>query len=131
MDWITKNIAIGNFVDARKLRLSDADAVLCLIENCCDETNDRHCVMCVPLVDGAGNDPNVLEEAIDFLDAIVKSGERVLVHCHAGRSRSVCVVARYLMMRCGLSRNAALQKIEEQREVFLVSPTNNIHKQAF
>lgn len=119
MDWITTNIAIGNFVDARNVTASDVDAALCLKDGCCDERETRFCVMCVPLVDGPGNDPRLLEDAIDFIDAIVSDGEKILVHCHAGRSRSVCVVARYFMWRRGLPRDAALAKIDSKREIYL------------
>ena len=119
MDWITANIAIGNFVDARNLNSTDVDAVLCLKDTCCVESDPNHCVMCVPLIDGPGNDPRLLEDAIDFIDAIVSDGERVLVHCHAGRSRSVCIVARYLMWKSGLSGKAALEVIKSKREIYL------------
>ena len=119
MDWITANIAIGNFIDARNVRPSDVDAVLCLKEECCAESDARYCIMCVPLIDGPGNDSSLLEEAIEFIDAFVSDGEKVLVHCHAGRSRSVCVVARYLMWKTGLSARAALEIIESKREIYL------------
>ena len=49
----------------------------------------------------------------------VSDGERVLVHCHAGRSRSVCIVARYLMWKSGLSGKAALEIIKSKREIYL------------
>ena len=39
MDWVTENIAIGNFVEAVDVNLStEVEAVLCLKENCCDES---------------------------------------------------------------------------------------------
>src|SRR5271169_3137767 len=41
----------------------------------------------------------VLRRAIPFIRDGVARGERVLVHCHAGISRSVSVVAVYLMLR--------------------------------
>jgi protein-tyrosine phosphatase len=119
MDWITANIAIGNFVDAKNVTSSDVDAALCLKEECCVESDPRYCVMCVPLVDGPGNISSLLEEAIDFIDAIVTDGGRVLVHCHAGRSRSVCIVARYLMWKGGLTGKAALEMIESKRDIYL------------
>ncbi len=119
MDWITNNIAIGNFVDARALTVSDVEAVLCLKEACCDESDDEFCTMCVPLIDGPGNDKNAVEDAIAFIDDIVRRDERVLVHCHAGRSRSVCIVARYLMAIRGWSREKSLQFISSKREIYL------------
>ncbi|CRI67812.1 hypothetical protein THIOKS1850012 [Thiocapsa sp. KS1] len=55
MDWITDQIAIGNFGDAVTLP-SDVDALLCMKSDCCDEGKEDVEVLCVPLVDGPGND---------------------------------------------------------------------------
>jgi len=119
VDWITSNIAIGNFVDAEAASEAEFDAILCLKEACCDEGDTRFCVLAIPLVDGAGNDRRLFDDAVEFIDDIVRSGEKILVHCHAGRSRSVCMVARYLMTRKGMSRDRALSAISEKREIFL------------
>ena len=119
MDWITSSIAIGNFVDARSVLSTDVDAILCLKEGCCDEKDERFYVLCLPLIDGSGNDRRLFDDAVDFIDDIVSGGETILVHCHAGRSRSVCIVARYLMMRQGMPREKAIAAIEKKREIFL------------
>jgi len=119
VDWITESIAIGNFVDAQSASEADIDAILCLKEDCCDERDDRFYVLAIPLIDGAGNEKRLFDDAVDFIEDIVSSGEKILVHCHAGRSRSVCIVARYLMTRQGMPRDRALSVIEEKREIFL------------
>ena len=119
MDWITSRIAIGNFIDAESAIESELDAILCLKENCCDEKDERFLVSCVPLVDGAGNAKDMFDDAVDFIDDVVSDGERILVHCHAGRSRSVCIVARYLMTRKGMSRDRALSLISGKGEIYL------------
>ncbi len=119
MDWITDHIAIGNFLDARNVSSRDVEAVLCLKENCCDEDHESLDVVCIPLVDGAGNDLRLCDDAVTFIDEVVTHGERILVHCHAGRSRSVCIVARYLMMKKGFSRQGALELIGSKRDVYL------------
>jgi len=35
MDWITENIAIGNFIDAENATKDEVDAILCLKPDCC------------------------------------------------------------------------------------------------
>ena len=118
MDWITDNIAIGNFIDAEKAS-GKVDAVLCLKPDCCSEDCTDYDVYALPLIDGPGNDKRFLDDAINFIDEVVSSGETILVHCHAGRSRSVCMVARYFMKKKGMTRVQALAKIEAKREIYL------------
>ena len=118
MDWITNKIAIGNFVDVKNLK-DEVDAILCLKPDCCDENSKEFDVLAIPLIDGAGNDKRLFEDAVQYITDVVSDGDRILVHCHAGRSRSVCIVARYFMVKDGLTRNQALTKIEEKREIYL------------
>ena len=126
MDWITENIAIGNFVDALSVSTTDVDAILCLKDDCCAEDDASFYVSHTPLVDGAGNDPWLVEEAVAFIDSIVRSGKKVLVLCHAGRSRSVCIVARYLVEKKGISVRSALSLIRTKRDVHLSPGTSDI-----
>jgi protein-tyrosine phosphatase len=51
------------------------------------------------------------------LDAWIREGKRVLVHCFAGVSRSVTAAIWYLMRYQGLSWDDALALIREQRTV--------------
>ncbi len=116
MDWITPNVAIGNYLDVDAS--TDVDWILCLKPGCCERRRDRD-VECIPLVDGPGNTPERLRDAVAFIEDVVGAGERVLVHCHAGRSRSVVVVALYLMRERGITAEGALEYIAERREIFL------------
>lgn len=119
MDWITEQIAIGNFVDAKSLRAGDVDAVLCLIDNCCSIDETKFDVEVIPLVDASGNDRRLFDHCVDFIHDVVTSGDRILVHCHAGRSRSVCITARYFMLKQGLTSHQAIALIEGKREIYL------------
>ncbi len=118
MDWITPQIAIGNFLDAQQVS-DEVDAILCLKEECCDEGRTDIDVLAIPLIDGRGNDRRQIEEAVYYIQDVVAAGERTLVHCHAGRSRSVSIVARYLMAAEGLTSCQALEKIGSKREIYL------------
>lgn len=118
MDWITDQIAIGNFVNAREIP-PEIDAVLCLAGECVRNCGDVVDVLTVPLHDGAGNSPRAIEQAIWFIGDVVKSGRRILVHCQAGRSSSVAIVAAYLVSTEGLDSNAALKLISARRQFYL------------
>lgn len=119
MDWVSDQIAIGSFVDALVVVPGEVDAILCLKENCCNETDARFDICCISLTDGIGNDPHLVERAVDFINATISSGRRVLVHCHAGRSRSVCIIARYLAIQEHYSPEQAIARIRRVRDVAL------------
>jgi len=117
MDWITQQIAIGNFVDAQNAA-GCVDHILCLKPNCCAGRTDVN-TTCIPLYDGKGNAPELYARAVRVVHRAVEKGETILVHCHAGRSRSVAVVARHLMEQEGVSRDEALQHIATKRDIYL------------
>jgi protein-tyrosine phosphatase len=119
MDWITAEIALGGFIDARNATANEVDAILCLIPNCCDANDPEIDVLCLPLIDGPGNDHRLVDAGLVFIRDIVSGGGRILVHCHAGRSRSVAMVARYLIGQHGLTSHQALQAISTKRDVCL------------
>ncbi len=118
MDWITGQIAIGNFIDAQNVS-NEVDAILCLKENCCDEERIDFEILTLPLLDGSGNDKRLFDDAVEFIHDVVSNGEKILVHCHAGRSRSVCILARYFMIKHGMNRKDALSIIESKRDIYL------------
>jgi protein-tyrosine phosphatase len=124
MDWITDQIAIGDALDAVN-HAAEVDSILCLLSDCCGERTDID-GYCIPLHDGPGNKRDHVLAAIDFIAAQVENGLRVLVHCRAGRSRSVCIVAAYLMRHKGLSKKQAISIIAEKRQIFLSDGINEI-----
>jgi protein-tyrosine phosphatase len=117
MDWITDQIAIGNYIDAIECA-SDVDAILCLKLNCCDTRTDID-VLCFPMNDGPGNKKENILDAVEYISDVVSSGGKILVHCHAGRSRSVSIVAAYLNKYEGQTINQALSTIASKREIYL------------
>lgn len=55
--------------------------------------------------------------AVKFIREGVQGGEKVLVHCHAGISRSVTVVVAYLMICRGCNLRTALQIVTSARPI--------------
>ena len=65
MDWIILQIAIGNYLDAENVT-DEVDAILCLKHECCDENITDLNIFALPIVDGAGNDIRLVEEAVQY-----------------------------------------------------------------
>ncbi|KAJ6794973.1 putative dual specificity protein phosphatase 1B [Iris pallida] len=55
------------------------------------------------------------EECFDFIDSARKDGGGVLVHCFAGRSRSVTIILAYLMKKHRMSLSHALELVRSKR----------------
>ncbi|KAI5065217.1 hypothetical protein GOP47_0019912 [Adiantum capillus-veneris] len=55
------------------------------------------------------------DECFAFIDEARQSGGSVLVHCFAGKSRSVTVVVAYLMKTYGMNFTEALDLVRSKR----------------
>jgi dual specificity phosphatase 12 len=125
LDWITREIAIGNIDDAIKVdRLHGAGirGILCLNGWPNNATNSHGLAWrCVELIDGDGNDVSRLKEAIWHLHELVANGA-VLVHCMEGVSRSALVVASYLAETTRRPFEACLEDVARLRKRVFLQP---------
>ncbi|BAD69005.1 putative DsPTP1 protein [Oryza sativa Japonica Group] len=55
------------------------------------------------------------DECFSFIDESISSGGNVLVHCFAGRSRSVTIIVAYLMKKHQMSLENALSLVRSKR----------------
>jgi protein-tyrosine phosphatase len=123
VDWITEDIAVGNYLeaqDAALLRDAGIISVVSLDRTLTEGDAERlglQEVEAVPLEDGPGNDPRLFRQAVEALERLVCKSRPVLVQCHAGRSRSVVVVAGYLMRSLGIEASEALDRVAAKRPV--------------
>jgi protein-tyrosine phosphatase len=74
-------------------------------------------VASIPLEDAIGNDARIFLRAVDALERLEREHKRVLVQCHAGRSRSAVVVAGYLMKSLHIDAEAALEQVGSKRQI--------------
>jgi protein-tyrosine phosphatase len=123
VDWITDQIAIGNYLDALDLELirsSSISSVLSLDGTLCGK-KPADCglrrIEIVLLEDAPGNDPHLFRRAVDRLEDLVQDSAPVLVQCHAGRSRSAVVVAGYLVKVCAMNSEEALSLVAAKRDI--------------
>jgi len=71
------------------------------------------------LTDGPGNDPGLFQRIVGTVGSLSRRHPKLLVQCHAGKSRSVITVAAHLMSTQGLSAKEALTFIAVRRETFI------------
>ncbi|KAL6532312.1 hypothetical protein OROGR_014282 [Orobanche gracilis] len=67
------------------------------------------------------------DECFTFIDEARARGGGVLVHCFAGRSRSVTVLVAYLMFKNGSSLSEAMQHVKLNRPVASPNPGFMLH----
>jgi protein-tyrosine phosphatase len=123
MDWITEHVAIGNYleaVDAALLRRHGFRSAISLdgtLAGPIAEELGLEEIVTVRLIDGAGNDPRHFRSAVNALVRLANTHPPVLVQCHAGRSRSVIVVAGFLVASQQMEPHAATEFVATRREV--------------
>jgi len=122
LDWIESDIAIGNFVDAKDAELLKAALIASALSldgtlsGVIPSTLGLKRIEVVRLEDGPGNGLRSFQQAVDALHILTQEAPPVLVQCHAGRSRSVVVVAGLLMKRLNLDAGSALERVGARRE---------------
>jgi len=127
MDCITDKIWIGNYLDAKgQLMLAKVGirSILCL-DGCMSgvslEESGVERVEVVELIDGAGNPPERFLRAVRLLRDLAASHAPVLVHCHAGQSRSAAVICKFFMQEEGNTLAEAMRRITSKRRVAIMA----------
>ena len=126
LDWITREIAIGNCDDAVRLgqlRAAQIAGILSLT-GWPNSANNVHGIdwRCVELIDGEGNPILRLQQAVWQLHELVTMRGRVLVHCMEGVSRSPLVVASYLADTAGRAFDECLHEVAQARGRLNIQP---------
>ncbi|KAB1190763.1 MULTISPECIES: dual specificity protein phosphatase family protein [Haloferax] len=121
MDEIVRNLYVGTIEDAGNqsmLRAHDIDTIVSLTYADPDGTVSQDIeLQTFPMMDGPRNDPEEFDGAVTAAFESVQAGERVLVHCSAGASRSVGVAAVVvaLVEDCDIER--AFEVVSDARAV--------------
>jgi hypothetical protein len=122
-NWIIPGkIAIGNFVAAKDIVLLKEEGIRSVFGLTDELIKTRpgdlglDKIVVRPMLDGPGNSAAMFSGMVNDLIKLAKEHSPVMVHCHAGRSRSVTLVAGYLMRTEGYSSDVALRKVQRERE---------------
>ena len=125
MDHVTDSLLVGDAEDASDhdgIRAAGVTVVLSLTHDSPATPARGYRVVDRPLVDGPQNDPERFAAAVDTLRSLLDDGERVLVHCSAGASRSVAVAAAAHALGEGLDADEALATVRAERGVSALHP---------
>jgi protein-tyrosine phosphatase len=123
MNWITEHIAIGDRLDAHNAELRESEGFRCVISLDGSMSEDQALALgyddCIAatLKDGAGNNIVQFKKLLRQLIEMADTCPPVLVHCHAGRSRSVTLVAAYLALCRGMTTTEAYRLIGQKRDI--------------
>jgi len=123
VDWITDDVAIGNYLEALDVELLHREKFASALsldgtlhgKDPADIGLRR--IEVVPLEDAPGNEPRLYKLAVEYLSEMVQEAPPVLVQCHAGRSRSAVVVAGYLVTARGIAPEEALRFVAGKRQI--------------
>lgn len=124
MDQIVNRIYIGCYDSAKKLGYLNPEGITHVL-NC---TKDPHVGLSTLIVrqvnidDGVELSFNDMWFGINSIKEAMEAGGKILVHCHAGISRSTSMVIAYLMVYAGLSWDEALETIRKTRPHVMPNP---------
>ena len=119
---ITSKIYIGNSFDAATVTPEIVEASLNVAIDLDVVNPNKIKLYKVGMVDGPGNDPGVFIAAILCLDGMARKYNKILVHCHEGKSRSVIVASTYLSISTGIDFDEVLNDVMKKRGVDVYRP---------
>jgi protein-tyrosine phosphatase len=106
---------LGNAADARNLSAVLGQRIIAIVDLAMEEPSiacPRDIIYCrIPLVDGAGNRPEIIRAAVGLTASLIDFGVPTLVASGAGMSRSPLVAAASLAKVEGLALEIALEKL--------------------
>ncbi|KRX05039.1 hypothetical protein PPERSA_06673 [Pseudocohnilembus persalinus] len=124
---IEDKLYLGNFHGARNRDLLDKHGITHVVvagHHMKEFDKEKYTYKLLDYADSAEqNIVSTFQEVIDFID----NGEKVLVHCFAGVSRSASLVIAYIMKNMKLSYNQAYAYVKERRDK--IRPNNGFVKQ--
>jgi dual specificity phosphatase 12 len=117
MDWVIPGVAIGAIEDAlahQRLREAGIRSILSL-SDFPTLSGFGFAWRRVVLIDGHGNDPALILDAVAHLEELYEQEPAVLVHCAEGKSRSVLIVTLFLARSHGLEFEEAYDLVKVKR----------------
>lgn len=119
-DFIYQNIYLGNYLaadDEQWLKKNNITHILGLI-GYQKKFDNIHYIYFNNLDDTPNQDIiSQFKVCFEFIEKSLKSCGNILVHCHAGISRSSTIVIAYLMFKYGMNLREAIVFVKKQRPI--------------
>ena len=133
--WITPNIALGNIkagTQFDRLKQNNISAIVVALPTLprvkMEYVNNNLSFLHISSMDHPQQDLSMYFPMVyEFISSFVDSGKKVLVHCHAGVSRSTTLLASYLMSKNDRGRDEILRHIKSKRSY--INPNSGFLKQ--
>jgi protein-tyrosine phosphatase len=131
MELICENLYLGNASDAKNLPNLIAHDINVVFNVAVDlhyqvahkYNEHRELVQQkIGMTDGMNNPPELFVAAVLALKGLMDRGNKILIHCHQGRSRSPCVVAAYLSIKEGKDFLTKLEELKSIRAIVNPEP---------
>lgn len=120
--------SIGAASNLEELTKANITHIVCAARGIKHYYEDKFKYLHIDLLDSESEDiKKHFKESADFIHNAIQNGGNVLVHCHAGISRSSTICISYLMQYHNLSYDAALSLMKSKREK--INPNPGFEKQ--
>ena len=131
MDLVGADLFVGTRADAadsQRLETHDITTVVSLTHEAPELSAQAIDLHSIPLIDGPQNSREQFTKAVEETVIALEDGERVLVHCAAGASRSPTVAATALALVQELDLEDAIRQVSDSRDA--VDPHEALLRQA-
>jgi len=119
MDRVGRNLFVGtrsDAADSQRLDSHEITTVVSLTHETPDLSEQGLNIHSIPLIDGPQNNRDQFTKAVQATVTALADGERVLVHCAAGASRSPTVAATALALTEEIDLQNAIQQVADNRD---------------
>ena len=121
MDEVAQNLFVGTATDATDestLRAHEIEVIVSLTATSpAGNVPAELTLVEIPMMDGPQNSQEAFETAVAAVGSRLATGEKTLLHCSAGASRSPAVAATALALHRDSELEAAFQQILTRRPV--------------
>jgi protein-tyrosine phosphatase len=131
MDRVGPSLYVGgseSATDEAALRATDIETVVSLTHDTPAVPIESITHRSIPLIDGPQHDPAEFQRAVETTVDALDAGERVLVHCSVGASRSPAVAGTALALVDELGLEEAFRQLTEKRPA--VQPHESLLRRA-